>query len=440
VRRFLCGLLVASATTAGLAQGQPPVQTASGEALTLTGALRKALEGNPSALRSRSEIAAAQSRANQARSSILPQISADGRYTRNDREVSFELGDSLVPILPRNDWSGSIRLAQPVYAGGREMKAIRQARLAVDEREEFSRQTEEALLLGVASSYAGVIGAEALIGVEQQNLDVALRLRKQAQDFFDAGEVTRVDVLRADTTAKGAERRLAAARQARENAASLLRLSIGDDISVNVVQSDIDLPPLATEEELVARAEEQRPELQRAKIAYDIARLEVRKQRGAYLPTVTAEASYTQQASAFPSDKFGALSFNFNVPIFTSGQIPARIAVARQEETQARLAYEEVRQAVREDIRRSIVAHRTAETDLALAQEQRAAAEAEYEQIFELYQAQEATSLDVQSAESSLALARRAVVTASLDRELAALRVWYSAGALRDVVLEESRQ
>jgi outer membrane protein TolC len=95
---------------------------------------------------------------------------------------------------------------------------------------------------------------------------------------------------------------------------------------------------------------------------------------------------------------------------------------------------------VREDIRRSIVAHRTAETDLALAQEQRAAAEAEYEQIFELYQAQEATSLDVQSAESSLALARRAVVTASLDRELAALRVWYSAGALRDVVLEESRQ
>jgi outer membrane protein TolC len=275
--------------------------------------------------------------------------------------------------------------------------------------------------------------------VEEQNLAVARQLRKQAQDFLDAGEVTRVDVLRAETTAKGAERRLAAARQMRENAASLLRLSVGSDVAVNVVEPGIALPSLPAEDALVARAVGMRPELQRARIAHEIARLEVAKQRGAYLPTVRAEASYTSQASAFPADEYGALTLNFNVPIFTSGEIGARVAIAREQEKQASLAWEEASHVVREEIRRTLVALSTAETDLSLALEQRAAAEAEYEQIFQLYQAQEATSLDVQAAETSLAQARRAVVTAALDREIATLRVWFSAGGLRGVVLEESQ-
>ena len=354
--------------------------------------------------------------------------------------MAFDLGGERVPILPYDDWSASIRLNQPVFAGGRELKAIRQARLNVNEREEFARQTDEALLLDVASSYVSVIGAEALINVEQQNLALSQGQRKQAQDFFEAGEVTRVDVLRAETTAKGAERRLAAARQSRENAASVLRLSIGDDIPIAVVTPEISLPPMPSEDELVARAEGRRPEVERARIAYEIARLEVAKQQGAYLPVITAEAAYTQQASAFPADKYGAVTLNFNVPIFTSGEIGSRVAIAREQEKQARLIYEEAQQAVREDVRRALVAFHTAETELALAREQRDAAEAEHAQITELYQAQEATSLDVQTAEISLASARRAVVTAALDREIAALNVWYSAGGLRGVVLEENNE
>jgi outer membrane protein len=421
-------------TTAALLLAVSPLQA---ETLTLGAAMRMALERNPSVLRSRSDIERAEALVRETRSAILPQLSVDSRYTRNDREVAFELDGASVPVLPRDDWSASIRLAQPVYAGGRELKAIRQIRLTVDEREEASRQAEESLLLDVASSYLNVIGADALILVEQQNLELSERQRKQSQDFFDAGEVTRVDVLRAETASKGAERRLAAARQTRENAASLLRLSLGDDVAVETVRPDLELPALPSEEELIARAEERRPEVQRAKLALEIAQLETRKQRGAYLPTVTAEASYTQQAAAFPSDQFGALTFNFNVPLYTSGRIPSRIAQAKEEENQARLVYDEARQAVREDVRRALVAFRTAQTDLALAEEQRIAAEAEYQQTFELYRSQEATSLDVQTAESSLASARRAVVIGNLDRDLAALRVWFSAGVLRSVVLED---
>ena len=434
MRRFLAAVVFAVVLSPAQAQEIEP-----GPELTLQEALRNALAHNPGAAISRSDVEAAERRVRLARSSILPQIYFDGRYTRNDREVFFDFDGTQVPILPENDWSTSVTLSQPVFAGGRELKAIRQARLGVNESEEALRQTEAALLLDVAANYLGVVGADALLIVEQQNLELATGLRKQSNDFYEAGEVTRVDVLRAETSLRGAERQLAFARQSRQTAASLLRLAMGVDVDVDAVRPTLDLPPLPPEEELVAMANEQRPEIQRARLVTEVARLEVEKQKGAYLPLVTARASFTQQASAFPSDQTGAVTVNMSVPIFTSGELSARVATARQQEKQAQILYEQTQQIVREDVRRALVQLETAERQLALATDQRGAAEAEYEQTFELYRAQEATSLDVQAAEANLASARRSVVTATLDRDLAELHVWYTAGAIRPVLLEESR-
>ena len=110
------------------------------------------------------------------------------------------------------------------------------------------------------------------------------------------------------------------------------------------------------------------------------------------------------------------------------------MAQARERELQAQLSLEDARTAAREDVRRANVDLIAAETSLGLAKEQLAAAEAEYQQEFELYRAQEATSLDVASSEASLAEARRAVAEETLNRDLAELRVWYAAGALKDAV------
>lgn len=442
MKRSLLSILIGSlifgagsATAQTDASGQ--LLSSAADGLTLSEAARIALVHNPVAASARTEVDVAEAQVRRARSSILPQIYVDGRYTRNDREVSFNFDGTDVPILPADDWSASIRLSQPVYAGGRELKAIRQARLAVGASEHAARGTEDDVLFNVSTSYLNVLGADALIAVELQNVEVASRQRGQAQVFFDVGEVTRVDVLRADSSIKGAERQLAAARELRENAASLFRLSLGADVPVVLEAPDLALPELPSEEELIGIASGRRPELQRAEIALEVAGLEVAKQRGAYLPLVTAEASFTQQASAFPSDQSAALTLNFSVPVFTSGEIGSRVAIAKEQEKQFALQLDRTRQVVREDIRRALVELRTAETALTLARDQRIAAEAEYEQIFELYRAQEATSLDVQSAETALAGARRAVVTETLNRNLAELQVWHTAGALKSVLLEE---
>lgn len=408
--------------------------------LTLQEALRKALADNPTLGRSRIEVDALQSQADVAFSSILPKIGLQGSFTRNDQSVAFGEGEDSRTILAENDWNYRLTLSQPVFAGNRERKAIKQARLSVDVARQGVSDTEEELILGVAANYLAVVQSEELLAVEQRNLELARRRRDQAQIFFEAGETTRVDVLRADTDIKGVERRIAAARQDREAAVGNLRLALAVDGPIEVAAPGDFLPTLPGEAALVSEAESHRPEVAQALANQEIARLEVGKQKGAYLPLVTANGAWINQRSAFPTDQYSQLSLNLSVPIYSSGELKGRVAIAQERQRQAELRVQEVRQAVREEVRQALVDLETAGASLQLAREQLAAAEAEYEQATELYRAQELTSLEVESAETSLADARRAVTNSELDRALAELRAWAAAGLLKKTISPEGVQ
>jgi outer membrane protein len=402
--------------------------------LTLQEALSRALQVNNAVERSRAEVGVQEENRKLLLSSILPRVSATGSAIRNSEEVSFGSGSDARTILPGNDWNYRVVLSQPIYAGNRERHAYEQAKLGIANAQEGVAGTEDAVLLRVASNYLNVVNAEALIDVERKNIELAQKRRAQAEAFYKAGEVTKVDILRAETALKASQRQLAAAQQNRENAVSRLRadLDLEGDIAVDRPASAA--PPLPDEQSLVTRAVDARPDVMVAQNNVKSAELEVRKQRGFWLPTVTFDAGFINQKSAFPASRYGYGAFRFSVPIFQSGEVEARVAQAKDREEQARLTLEEAKTAAREDVRQAIVDLRAAETSLQLAREQLAAAEAEYAETFERYRAQEATSLDLASSEASLADARRAVASETLNRDLSQLRVWYAAGALKDAV------
>jgi outer membrane protein len=420
----------------------PPQITEPGApvALTLSDALKRALAANFGLGRSRTEIEAAQSQVDVAFTSILPKIGFRGSYTRNNKEVSFGSGSDAVTILPINDWSYRFTLSQPIYAGNRERKAIQQARLLVESDRQSLRNAEDQLILSVTADYLGVLEAEELLTVEQQNLDLARRRREQAQVFFDAGETTRVDVLRAEADIKGAERRQASAQQTREAAVGRLRLDLALEGPITVQAPGKLFPALPPEPDLKAAAEANRPELAQALANLESARLEIAKQRNARLPLVTADGAWIKQKASFPTDQYAQLTLNFSVPIFDSGEIKGRVAIAEERRHQAELAVQELRQSVREQVHQALADLRTAEANLRLATEQLAAAEAESAQATELYRAQELTSLEAQSAATSLAEARRTVANSGLDRDIAELRVWAAAGMLKKTVPLEGVQ
>jgi outer membrane protein len=402
--------------------------------LTFDGALRRAMEVNNSVERTREDIGIASAQRDQLLSAVLPRITLNGDLTRNSLEQRFGEGEESIAILPRNDWAYRITLEQPVYAGRRELRAYSQAKLNVENAREGVRGSEDAALLRVASSYLAVVNADRRVEVEKRNIELARRRLTQAQAFYEAGEVTKVDILRAETAMKAAQRLLAVAVQQREHAEGQLRTELDLDGAIEVETPARNLPPLPAESELVARAEASRPDVDVAQNNVRIAELEVSKQRGFWLPTVRFDGGFVQQKTPFPASHYSYGALRFTVPIFQSGEVVARVAGAKSLQKQAEVALEEAKVNAREDVRRALADLRSAETGLQLAGEQLEAAQAEYEQAFELYRAQEATSLDVASSEQSLADARRAVAEETLNRDLAELRVWYAAGDIKNAL------
>jgi outer membrane protein TolC len=402
--------------------------------LTFDGALARAMAVNNAVERTREDITVAAAARDQLLSAVLPRITLNGDLTRNSIEQTFGEGDDAIAILPRNDWAYRITLDQPVYAGRRELRAYSQAKLNVENAREGTRASEDAALLRVASSYLAVVNADRRVEVENRNIELAERRLRQAKAFYEAGEVTKVDVFRAETAQKAAQRLLAVATQQREHAESQLRAELDLDGDLEVAAPERATLPLPDEASLIARAEASRADVDIAENNVRIAALEVQKQRGFWMPTVRFDGGFIQQKSPFPAASYAYGALRFTVPIFQSGEVTARVAGAKGLEKQAAIALEETKVSAREDVRRALADLRSAEIGLQLAGEQLQAAQAEYDQAFELYRAQEATSLDVASSEASLADARRAVAEETLNRELAELRVWFAAGAIKEAV------
>lgn len=424
MKRIIPAVLLAAAAVSASAQTR----------LTFDGALTRAMEVNNLIERTRTNIGIAEATRDQLLSYVMPRITLSADATRNSIEQRFGEGDDSIAILPQNDWGYRVILDQPLYAGGRELRAYNQAKINVENAHLGVAGSEDTALVRVAASYLAVVNADLRVEVEKKNIELAERRLKQAEAFYEAGEVTKVDVYRAQTAQKAAQRLLATAQQQREVAASQLRIDLDLDGPIEVAQPERNFPPLPDEATLVAHAVASRPDVDIAENNVRIAQLEVAKQRGFWLPTLRFDGGFIQQKTPFPANEYAYGALRFNFPIFQSGEVIARVAGAKSQERQAEIALEEATVEAREDVRRALADLESAEIGLQLANEQLEAARAEYEQSFELYRAQEATSLDVAASENSLADARRAVAEETFNRDLAELRVWFAAGDIKQAV------
>lgn len=402
-----------------------------GETMTLEDAFTRALEDNLTVESAEIEGQRAEEKVRYYRSFVFPRLTLSGAYTLNSEEASFGNGAERRVIQPRQDWTARLGFRQPIYAGAREWRAYRQAQIGVTQAADTHAEVENQVLLSVGVSYLAAVEGQALVEAELKNLELARRRLAQAKTFYEVGEVTEVDVLRAEAGIKAAERVLAAVDGERQKALGQLEVALKLDQPIAVVDPGNFLPAMPDEGTLLAQALSRNPTLAEAEKAIQIAELEVKKQQGAVLPLIYAEGGYQQQKRDFPSADNAFLTINVSVPLFVAGETKALVEDARQQARLARLRLDELQRRLRQDLHAALLDVETARRVLALAREELAAASKEQAQAFELYRAQEATALDLEAAELSLAQARRTNVTADIDVKTAELRAWYFAGALK---------
>jgi outer membrane protein TolC len=280
--------------------------------------------------------------------------------------------------------------------------------------EELAR---EQVASGTALNYLEALRAERAVTAAQANVELAQTLLQLAQDQRNAGVATGVDVTRAQVRLAQEQVRLAQAETSSEQARLNLQRIVGLPLETPLTLTDqlrFTEEPLPVADLVVAQAGKTRREVRIAEEQIRTSELERKAVRAEYLPSLEFVGDYgvsgiTPTNTDLPTRR---AAIQLNVPIFNGGLTRGRLAVATSRERQAELELGNVRGQVEEDVRLALSTLRTAAAQVRAADEAVTLAERELEMSRDRFRAGVADNLEVVNAQTSLANARDAQITA----------------------------
>ena len=154
---------------------------------TLSDALSKAYQSNPTLLAQRAALRATDEQVSQALSGWRPTITfnADVGKSKVDQDLGFFVTDET--RTPRNY---SLGFDQPLYRGGRTLAATEQAEFLVLSDRAILESIEQQVLLDAATVYLDVLRDYAVLQLSRNNERVLGSQLEAAQDRFEIGDAT----------------------------------------------------------------------------------------------------------------------------------------------------------------------------------------------------------------------------------------------------------
>ena len=225
--------LLAGTETVGVQSGGVP-------RFTLNDAILTALQRNPDIQRARQEIERIKGVYLELRAEALPRVDATGSWTDTDRHLNNFTGDggtggglnSGFETVNRN-YTIRLQATQIVFAGGRVVSQIRSADFQRDSAYFAFRDTIDLVIATVRTQFYQVLLNRALIGVQEESINLLQSQLKDQQNRFDAGTVPRFNVLQAQVALSNQQPDLISARNNYRIAQLQLARTIGLDFDPN---------------------------------------------------------------------------------------------------------------------------------------------------------------------------------------------------------------
>jgi outer membrane protein TolC len=308
--------------------------------------LTAAQKGNVDALEAQATLAQQTAQHEFALGRMLPGISARGTYTRNQYDVSVDLGPTqggVITIVPFNQYDATATLTVPLIdlAGFKRVSAATTAASAAGKLLENTRLQVEGF---VAQDYYQLVANLALVTSAQKALDVSRESLRLATVRRDAGVGPELDVDRARADVESQTQQVAAAQLQVALSARALETASGIAPDLAPLGGFVDqlqeAPPLASFEGQV----ETLPSVQAA-----IENTRSNEQLGdaaklALLPTLSATfAEHASTAPGFTGHEFSwqaILALSWSLDFTNRANIhlqDATTGVARAREQRARL-------------------------------------------------------------------------------------------------------
>lgn len=389
-------------------------------------AIAEALARSPTAGIERGRVDEAEADYRAARAGLLPRLSASAYYNRLDPQRLSPGGGAVTagPLFAREGFAGLV--ARQLLYDGR-TRALRDAAAEATASQRAGVASSQAdVTYQVTQSYYRVLEARALIRAADDAAARAREFEGLTSGQFDAGKVTRLDFLKAQSGRLDGETAAIRARELETAANAVLAAAIGREAADFRVSGELaGVEPAPPEQTALATALAANPELELRRRQSAQAELSLAAARGARHPTVSLQGGYAYRGRDVGggAGEWTAGVF-LDVPLF-DGAIGAGVAKAEAALVQRREAERATRIELESQLRQALSAWRTALADaesaaqrIATNRESASAAEA-------LYRAGKATALDVLTAQADLvraesdraqALAAYAVARAATER------------------------
>lgn len=348
LRFYALALTFASvvALSAQVAQAQQP--------LTLRVAAEIALQEHPTmeAIEARQDGAAANIEA--AKAGRLPRISLEESYMRSNNPVfafgtllnQRRFGEENFAITSLNNpdsvqnFQSLLRVEQVLFDASRTKHAIRLARLQAELSAEERRRRESEVLLGVVRTYFAVALAAGNREAASETLISAEADLVNAKSRFEAGMTTRADVLSLEVFLAEAKQQQIAAKRDEEIAAAALNEALGLDQSTPRAASTPLVraaPPSGVLEDYLARAAENRPDLDQARLVSSLAEARTAQAKSALLPQVVAQGLLEADRGRFVDQAGGnwLLGATLKWDVWNGGRNRARLKASRFQEAES---------------------------------------------------------------------------------------------------------
>lgn len=421
-----------SVTAAGLCLGV--LAAASAHAESLSDALAAAYANNPTLEAQRAQQRATDESVPQAKSGWRPTAEIDGGYGRNwqDRKIPGQssLGGNPTVLRPL---SGQLVIDQPLYRGGRTVASTRQAEAAVGSGVQTLRSTEQQVLLNAIQAYLDVLLGQAVVQLNDNNVQVLQRQLRATRDRFDVGEVTRTDVAQSAARLSLGYANLINAQGDLANFEATYKQVIGHrPVDLQPLPRMIPLP--ANIDAAYSTALAANPDLAAARKTEEASRWAVRVARGQLLPTADIQGTVGHNADStyrHDHDNSAAIMGQLRIPIYQAGLVSSQVRQALQENSRDRLRIAETQRAVIAQITGAWENLRAARAAIRSFREQVRANVIALDGVSQEAQVGSRTVLDVLDAEQELLNSRVNLVQSERNEYLASFQLLSGLGKLQ---------
>ncbi|MFT3869710.1 MAG: TolC family protein [Nibricoccus sp.] len=329
--------------------------------LDLPGAIQFAIENNFDIRQARERIRQQEGLLVEIRSRSIPNADVSYYYTKFDK-------NRLEPVqrITDQDWAVEFSVTQTLFAGGSVYSSIGAQKLRREAALLELRSVISNVLLGVRAQFNAVLLAKKKISVAEQSLNLLEEQLKTVRDRYEAGTLSKFDLLRAEVAVANGKPLLIRSRNAYRIAIEELRqtlgfttLTPGTVTKVPEFLGELTYEPTNIElQAALESARANRPELQQLYKLEQAAEKSVTAAKGNYYPNLGVGAGYIVKKSS-ASDDLGKTREGWNAivqgswAIFDGRATAGRVAQARSALAQTKLSAAESQLAVDVEVRRA---------------------------------------------------------------------------------------